>query len=166
MFTVRQASVADIPLIRELCFQVWPQTYASILSQEQITFMLGWMYSEDSLRRQLQEEGVTYLLCYNDKRPVGFAAYVDHENRKCKLEKLYVLQDQQGKGTGRFLVEHIAREACARGNRVLQLQVNKNNSARHFYQKLGFTIAQEAIFDIGHGFVMDDYVMELVLSNP
>jgi ribosomal protein S18 acetylase RimI-like enzyme len=164
MFTIRRADTTDIPLIRELCFQVWPQTYASMLTQAQIDFMLEWMYSEASLQQQLQE-GVVYLLCYQGSRPVGFAAYVDRGNGLCKLEKLYVLQDQQGQGTGRFLVHHISNAASARGNSVLQLQVNKNNVAQRFYQKLGFVIAREAVFDIGNGFVMDDYVMELKLQK-
>lgn len=162
MFTIRHASTSDIPLIRELCFKVWPQTYATMLPAAQIDFMLEWMYSEASLHTQL-EQGVTYLLCHDDERPVGFAAYVDQHEGKCKLEKLYVLQDQQGKGTGRLLVEHIANAARARGNAALQLQVNRNNAAKHFYQKLGFTIAKEQVSDIGNGFVMDDYIMELKL---
>lgn len=162
MFSLRHATASDIPLIRELCFKVWPQTYQDLLPQAQIDFMLEWMYSEASLQDQLQQ-GVVYLLCYDGERPVGFAAYVDQQENKCKLEKLYVLLDQQGRGTGRFLVDRIADAARSRGNVVLQLQVNRNNSARHFYQKLGFTVAKEQVSDIGNGFVMDDYIMELKL---
>jgi ribosomal protein S18 acetylase RimI-like enzyme len=44
------------------------------------------------------------------------------------------------------------------------LQVNKRNvDAIAFYRKAGFTVREESIFDIGNGFVMDDYVMEKVL---
>jgi ribosomal protein S18 acetylase RimI-like enzyme len=39
------------------------------------------------------------------------------------------------------------------------LQVNKDNKAVEFYKKVGFHIEKEALFDIGHGFVMDDYIM-------
>jgi ribosomal protein S18 acetylase RimI-like enzyme len=39
--------------------------------------------------------------------------------------------------------------------------VNKRNpGAISFYKAAGFTIAREAVFDIGSGFVMDDYIME------
>jgi hypothetical protein len=41
------------------------------------------------------------------------------------------------------------------------LQVNKTNPAFHFYQKKGMYIEEEAIIDIGNGFVMDDYIMRL-----
>ena len=52
-----------------------------------------------------------------------------------------------------------------RERRVLFLQVNKQNTgAIGFYAAAGFTIARGAVFDIGSGFVMDDYVMEKRLS--
>jgi ribosomal protein S18 acetylase RimI-like enzyme len=47
----------------------------------------------------------------------------------------------------------------------LQLQVNKHNKALYFYQKLGFRVIEEVVFDIGHGYIMDDYLMELVLVH-
>ena len=49
-------------------------------------------------------------------------------------------------------------------NRII-LNVNKNNSAVQFYQKVGFTIMEELILDIGEGYVMDDYVMQLHLGS-
>lgn len=62
MFSIRPSSISDIPLIRNLTFRIWPQTYASILSQEQIDFMLEKMYSEASLIRQMKEEGCSFII--------------------------------------------------------------------------------------------------------
>ena len=73
------------------------------------------------------------------------------------------MPDQHGKGTGRFIIDYIAGLIAPKGARVLQLQVNKRNAAKKFYEKLGFTVIKEAVFEIGNGFVMDDYVMELKL---
>jgi ribosomal protein S18 acetylase RimI-like enzyme len=47
--------------------------------------------------------------------------------------------------------------------RSIFLQVNKANKAKNFYLKLGFEIREEAVFDIGNGFIMDDYIMALPL---
>ena len=160
MLTIRHATLDDIPLIRELCLQVWPQTYAPLLSKAQIDYMLELMYSADSLARQLAE-GADYLLCHDDSVPAGFASVVDHGGGSFKLEKLNVLPSQHGKGAGRFIIDYITGTIAAKGARTLQLQVNKRNAAKRFYEKLGFTVAREAVFDIGNGFVMDDYVMEL-----
>ena len=162
MPNIKHASPSDIELIRELCFKVWPQTYASILTTAQIDYMLEMMYSPESLKQQLRN-GADYMLCYDGAEPVGFASLEPGDGNKFKLSKLYVLPNQQGKGTGRYMIEYIAALAAQRGGTVLQLQVNKHNAAQHFYQKLGFKIAKSAVFDIGNGFVMDDYVMELAL---
>lgn len=163
MRTIKHATPTDIPLIRELCFQVWPQTYAPILTKAQIDYMLDMMYSPAALQQQMAT-GADFLLCYDNADPVGFAAIQDQGSGKYKLEKLYVLPNQQGKGTGKFLIDYISNTAAKRGASVLQLQVNKQNAAKSFYERLGFTVARAAVFDIGNGFVMDDYVMELPLK--
>jgi len=102
-YLIRSASITDIELIRSLCFEVWPQTYASIISQEQIEYMLDRMYSPLSLQQQM-EEGAHFILLYNDALPIGFASYQVITPTHCKLHKLYVLPTQQGKGGGRVMI--------------------------------------------------------------
>lgn len=159
MLSVRNATCSDIPLIRELTFNTWPQTYSSIISKEQIDFMLEMMYSEASLTDQMNN-GNQFIIINDTNEPVGFAAYQEIEPSLFKLHKIYILATQQGKGTGKFLINHIIHIMKQLGAVSLQLQVNRDNKARFFYEKNGFTIIQEADFDIGNGFFMNDYVME------
>ena len=159
MLSIRKAGNTDIPLIRELTFKVWPQTYAAIISKEQINFMLEMMYSETSLQQQMND-GCQFIIVYDESEAVGFAAYQETEPSVFKLHKIYVLLSQQGKGTGRFVIDYILSTVEKRGATALQLQVNRNNKAKDFYEKLGFILIEEADFDIGNGFFMNDYVME------
>ena len=159
MFTIRKAAADDIPLIRDLCFKVWPQTYSSIVSQEQIDYMLEKMYSPASLQNQM-DAGSQFIIVYEEDEPVGFAAYFEKAPSVFKLDKIYVLLSQQGKGTGRFMIGYIVDEIKQRGATALQLQVNRNNKAKDFYEKLGFVIIDEKDFDIGNGYFMNDYVIE------
>jgi ribosomal protein S18 acetylase RimI-like enzyme len=63
-----------------------------------------------------------------------------------------------------MMLRHVEERARERGCRSLVLQVNKRNDiAVAFYRKAGFSVREEAVFDIGGGFVMDDYVMEKAL---
>src|SRR4026208_290283 len=110
MFEIKKAGTDDIPLIRELTFRVWPQTYASILTQEQIDYMLDMMYSEASPERQMTTEECQFIIVYENGNPVGFASFAEAEPKRWKLHKIYVLQNQQGKGTGRFVIGHILDE--------------------------------------------------------
>ena len=159
VFTIRHASDEDITLIRELSMQVWPQTYSGILSVEQIEYMLDRMYSEASLHQQLHDKH-QFLIVYNAGVPVGFASYSELEPTLFKLHKIYVLPIHQGRGTGRFIIEKIIHEISKQGAKILQLNVNRNNVARHFYEKLGFEVIGEEDINIGNGFFMNDYVME------
>lgn len=159
MFKVRNAGTADIPLIRELTFKVWPQTYASILSKEQIDYMLEIMYSEESLQLQM-DEGAAFVIVYDDAEPVGFASFQETEPQLWKLHKIYILTSQQGKGTGKFTLDYIINHIKEKNANTLQLQVNRYNKAKDFYEKLGFFVIKIADFDIGNGYFMNDYIME------
>ena len=164
MYSIRKATTKDIPLIRELTFKVWPQTYSSILSQAQIDYMLDKMYSPLSLQQQMNN-GSQFIFVYENKEPVGFAAYFEKSPSVYKLDKIYVLPSQQGKGTGRFIIDHIIDEIKNTGANALQLQVNRFNKARNFYEKLGFVVIEEKDFDIGNGYFMNDYIMERRFVN-
>jgi len=168
MLSIQKATVADIPLIRQLTFAIWPQTYSSIISKEQINYMLEQMYSHAVLQKQI-EDGISFILVYDDNEPVAFASYAQHpmdnetEPQLWKLNKIYILSTQQGKGTGKFIIHYIVDEIKDKGAKALQLQVNRKNKAKDFYEKLGFKIIRTADFDIGAGYFMNDYVMELQL---
>ena len=159
MYNIRHATAEDIPLIRELTYKVWPQTYAGIISAEQINYMLDMMYSEDSLRKQLNA-GAEFIILYDNEEPVGFASYQEIKPAIHKLHKLYVLPSQQGKGTGRYIIDYIIGCIKEEGASSLQLQVNRNNKAKGFYEKNGFAVIEEIKLDIGNGYIMDDYIME------
>jgi len=117
------------------------------------------MYSKASLQKQM-EEGSQFIIVYDGHEAVGFASFQETEAGIFKLHKIYVLPSQQGKGTGKFLLDHIISEIKSKNAKALQLQVNRYNKARNFYEKLGFIVLYEADFDIGSGYFMNDYVME------
>jgi ribosomal protein S18 acetylase RimI-like enzyme len=151
--------------IRAIADEVWPIAYGPILSQAQLDYMMDMMYSVESLQQQAASNK-TFILAIDDGIPVGFASYEFNYNgtSKTKINKIYILSNQQGKGTGRILIDYITKQALRNNQQGLLLNVNKNNVAQHFYKKLGFAISSEEIIDIGNGYVMDDYVMEIAIQ--
>ena len=105
-------------------------------------------------------DGCQFIFIYDDEEPVGFASYQEIKPFTWKLHKIYVLISQQGKGTGKFMIDHILKEIQQQGAISLQLQVNRDNKAKSFYEKLGFMVIETIKLDIGNGFFMNDYVME------
>jgi ribosomal protein S18 acetylase RimI-like enzyme len=105
-------------------------------------------------------ENHEFVLVYEDEEPVAFASYSLIQPGVFKLHKLYVLNAAQGKGIGQSLLDALTKTMRAMNGRTLRLNVNRYNSARKFYEKLGFVVTGEEDIDIGNGYFMNDYVME------
>jgi len=170
------AGLTDRDFIRSVSERTWPSTYGHIISQEQIDFMLDWMYSDESLEKQMDSGCVFYIASIKKENEqweaVGFCSVSPEEeennstekvegSKAHKLNKLYVLPSAQGTGAGKALLNKSIEVVKAAGSSSLFLQVNKLNTAYSFYLKHGFIKEAEYKFDIGNGFYMDDYVMRL-----
>ncbi|MBY0245982.1 MAG: GNAT family N-acetyltransferase [Sphingobacteriaceae bacterium] len=164
MITLRTAEKKDIASISQLAELIWPQTYSEYISETQLRYMLALMYNADELTRQL-EMGYVFHIASEDGVDVGFScvAALDVENQVFKLHKLYILPTMQGKGLGKLMIDNAKKIAKNNGGKLLILNVNKNNVAKDFYARVGFTIQKAEVLEIGNGFVMDDYVMEIKL---
>lgn len=166
MLTFRQGKISDIPLIRELTFAIWPQTYGAILTKDQIDYMLEMMYSPASLEKQMLQLQHHFIIAYEEEQPVGFAScsLKENNNNAWRLHKIYVLTSMQGKGTGKKIIDHIIQMIKPTGAKTLELNVNRHNPAKTFYEKLGFKVIKTEDIDIGNGFFMNDFVMEKKLQ--
>lgn len=158
---MRAAEPKDVPAIRAVAEASWGVAYKSILSVDQMDYMLDWMYSEALLRSAILSGEQVFLLEEENDAIVGFVAFSFPPTLEgiCKLHKLYLLPEMQGKGVGKRLIEEVKGRAAENGKGEIQLNVNKKNSAFHFYLRAGFEIIKEEVVDIGNGYVMDDYVM-------
>jgi len=157
---IRPAGISDINTIHTLAHQVWPLTYAHILSADQLQYMLDLIYSPASLEKQFAQQH-RFLLVVLNEAPVGFASFsAGKKMYTYKLQKIYVRTDIQGKGLGKMLIDVVVKEAKANNATSLLLNVNRHNKAISFYEKMGFSIIAEEDIDIGSGYLMNDYVME------
>lgn len=90
MNTIRIATTKDIPLIRQMAEQVFPETYKHIITPAQCDYMMDMMYSEASLLRQMTKEGHVYQLLSVDGEPAGYVSVQPIEADVYELQKIYV----------------------------------------------------------------------------
>lgn len=161
MITLRKAKEEDLEIISDIAAGTWPDAYLDIIGQAQIDYMLEKMYNRGELLKQLMD-GHIFLIAEDNENQYGFAGYsiIGHDERIYKLHKLYVLPSAHGKGIGKILINEVFNQVKVAGASALQLNVNKNNKAKDFYLKAGFTIKESVNIDIGNDYFMDDYVME------
>lgn len=154
-------SPAQIAEVARLGGEIWREHYGGLLSAEQIAYMLEKYQSERAVAAQLADGGYRYWLVFEDGRPCGYCGFVREEERLF-LSKLYLRRAVRGRGIARLALEKLKAEAA--GLRSIYLTVNKENSGSiAVYKALGFREIDAVKTDIGGGFYMDDYIMELPL---
>lgn len=151
------ATSKDIETISKLARLTWNQHYASIIGVAQIDYMLALMYSQTSLTEQMEKKGHQFFLIEKNYLRVGFISVNPLTNEKWFLNKFYIDQQLAGKGIGSAAFVEIKK--IIKSDKI-ELTVNRQNfKAINFYFKLGFKIKEVADFDIGNGYVMNDFVM-------
>ena len=161
MFSIRKATTNDIHLIHEMAWVVFPHTYKEILTPEQIDYMMEWMYSEDSLHKQMEEDGHIYYLAFKGDEPAGYLSIQPEGEHVFHLQKIYVLPSFQGMKLGKQLFEQAIKaiKELHPAPCQMRLNVNRQNKALAFYERMGMVKVDEGDFPIGNGYYMNDFIM-------
>jgi GNAT superfamily N-acetyltransferase len=166
MIEVKQIFSEEVFIVNQLAHEIWPDAFKDILSQEQLDYMLDWMYNIQTLQEQVQAGQLFYLITENGKAS-GFIGlepnYPDADI--LRIHKFYVLPEKQGRGLGRELFNQAMNVAFDLDCKSLHLNVNRFNKSVTFYKELGFIITSEENNNIGKGYLMEDYVMELQIKK-
>ena len=70
---------------------------------------------------------------------VGCVAYEPWGEGRCRMKRMYVLEDARGQGIGRALADAVIEEARAQGYGVMVLDTTESmTAAQALYRKIGF----------------------------
>ena len=120
--------------------------------------MLQKFQSAPAMRMQAEKKNYTYYLVMSGEKKIGYCA-LQEQGRDLFLSKVYLQEEERGKGLGQKILAFVLGEAERRGARHVYLTVNKNNArAIRAYEKFGFVREGEECTAIGGGYYMDDYI--------
>ena len=156
----------DADLITALANTIWYKHYPRIISTEQIEYMLNQRYRPALIRTQILGHNTYWKKLVLNKKIIGFSCCVLTDYPKeIKLDKLYLHPHHQRKGYGAILTDDIKQFMRHHVFEKLILTVNKNNtSAIAAYLRYGFKKSDGIVIHIGNGFVMDDYLMTMIIK--
>ena len=155
---LKATSNKHFKIIEKLAHTIWHEHYITIISLEQIEYMLEKYNSVKSIEKRAQE-GVLFFYMTFDDVPVGYIA-IEKETDYIYISKLYVLKSYRGKKTAKTAMLFAESMAYKEQIPTMKLHVNKYNSNSILvYEKMGYVNTESMITDIGKGFVMDDYLM-------
>ena len=97
----------------------------------------------------------------DEGRAFGYCGVQPRDGRLF-LSKVYLLHEARGQGRFRQMLEYLRGLCREVGARTIWLTVNRRNErAIGAYRRAGFREVRAQVTDIGGGYVMDDYIMEL-----
>ncbi len=112
---------------------------------------LGLTFSKEELEA---EDHHILIGAFEDDYMLGCCMLVDEGHGKVRLRQMAVINDLQGKGIGRVLMNFAENIARDRGYKTLTMHARKN--ALGFYEKMGYKIAGGEFTEI----TIPHYVME------
>ena len=166
MELVAVLSAAQRERAAALAAEIWREHYAALLPAGQIDYMLERFQSAEAIRRQIEEEGVSYVLIREGEALCGYFAYVRRDSprgagRGLFLSKLYLRRAWRGRGLAARAVLFLQQLGLSEGIDYLWLTVNRNNAGSiAFYERMGFVKWNEERADIGGGYAMDDFILK------
>lgn len=106
-------------------------------------------------QHELEKEKENMLIgAFEDDQMLGCCMLVEKDPEIVRLRQMAVLNDLQGKGIGRALMNFAENIARDRGYKVLSMHARKN--AVGFYEKMGYKVASDEFTEV----TIPHYVME------
>jgi len=112
---------------------------------------LGLAFTPQELER---EKDNMLIGAFEDEEMLGCCMLVEESNDTVRLRQMAVLNDLQGKGIGRALMNFAENLARDRGYKTLSMHARKN--AVGFYEKMGYEISGDEFIEL----TIPHYVME------
>ena len=151
MVSIRVADVRDAAAIAHVHVQSWLTTYAGLVPPAYLATL------DEAERVPLWQDWLTrdisVYVAECEGKVVGFAAGGPPrellEGYDCELYTLYLLQEAQGRGTGKLLLRKVVEALLPKGHRKMLVWVLEQNPAVRFYEKTGARPVMRKEVEIG-----------------
>jgi L-amino acid N-acyltransferase YncA len=141
---VREASIADVPMIAQVHVDTWRSAYRGILPEHYLASLSyekrenGWM---QILKSAAQSSNFVYVAAEESGQIVGFASGGKERTGdalyKGELSAIYVLDTYQRRGIGLSLTRAVVDRLAIAGIRSMLVWVLKDNPSCRFYEAIG-----------------------------
>lgn len=161
----RCESESEIKELAQLAAIIWNEYFVDIISKEQIAYMIEKFQSYPALKKAMQEDHYTYFLAYEQGQLIGYCGVKPEVDGRLFLSKLYLHKDSRGKGLSSSLMKEALHFAQESNMHAIYLTCNKYNThSLDVYRRKGFYEIDAVTTDIGQGYIMDDYILQLDLN--
>ena len=116
------------------------------LDDKEFWFSLDKHLSEQEFNNKVRDKRGYVLL--DDNKPVGLLRYNLFWDNTPFCNLIYINNECQGKGFGKLLIEYWENDMKSQGYGMLLTSTQVDESAQHFYRKLGYKDCGGFVIDI------------------
>nr|WP_091176103.1 GNAT family N-acetyltransferase [Paenibacillus sp. 1_12] len=141
----------EVTRLAQLALEIWNEYFVSIISKEQIEYMVEKFQSVHALTEQIKNQGYEYYFMNVNGKNIGYMGIKQGEG-KLLLSKFYIHKEHRGKGYASHAIEYLVKISKFRRLGIIWLTVNRYNDATiAVYEKKGFRTVRTQVADIGKG---------------
>jgi ribosomal protein S18 acetylase RimI-like enzyme len=164
---MRRASVDDLNLLRSISIQTFRETFLRHNTLDNIDRYVADNLSEEKLFDEFTNSESQFFISFYNHEPSGYlkvntgSAQTEFSGSQgIEIERIYVLQQYQGKGIGAMLLKHAVDIASNKHFESIWLGVwEHNKNAIGFYSRYGFSQVSEHAFFVG-----DDRQTDIIMK--
>jgi L-amino acid N-acyltransferase YncA len=153
-FTIREATIADVPALAALHVITFSETHGSFNAPTIAARKWQWQ----NIFQNKNDSWFCFVIEKENEGLIGFAKgqlynHVDHSDFSGELNKIYLLRKYQKLGLGKQIICKVANEFIQRGITSMLLFGDANNSSNKFYEQMGAEklFAKNGEFQGGYG---------------
>lgn len=137
---IRKAVFKDAPNIAKVHVDSWRTTYKDILPEDYLS-KLSYDQRTKQWENNMENQNV-YVAENGQGKIIGFSvggkrATEDYEAYDGELFAIYILEEEQGNGVGKLLLEPMVDDLTEAGINSMIVLVLEDNPSKRFYEKLG-----------------------------
>ncbi|TKC20144.1 GNAT family N-acetyltransferase [Robertmurraya kyonggiensis] len=138
---IRKANLSDAKGIARVHVDSWRSTYKNIIPDEFLK-KLSYVQRTDLWNCNIKKEGNYVFVAENEEgKIVGFAdcgkRETNHVKQSGDLTSIYILEEYQGRGTGKQLMKQLFLQFEELGYQRVFVEVLEDNKTRYFYENYG-----------------------------
>lgn len=154
----------QIEELQTISIRTFEETFGKDNTKEDMEEYFNTKMSIEVFKEDLAKDNIHYYMLIDSDKVVGYIK-LDIKDNICKLVRIYILNECQGKGYGQKLIDYAIEAAKDNNAKIVELGVWEHNlKALKFYQKNKFEIVDSMEFVLGTD-VQNDYVMQLKIGE-
>lgn len=157
LFSIKKVNKTEVEQLQSLSRQTFAETFSDSNSKENMNKYLAENLSIEKLSEELNNENSHFFFIKDGERNIGYlklnmgpSQTEMKDETALEIERIYVIQEYQGKKVGQQLYEKAIQVAKEKKAQYVWLGVwEENHKAIQFYNKNGFQVFDKHVFVLG-----------------